>query len=54
MLSQKLLKDVGVEAFSGKNRYWRRNSAAQSACIASFIPMAVTSGPGRHLGAFSS
>jgi hypothetical protein len=46
MLSQKLLVDVSVDTFSGKNRY------AQSAHIASFCPLAPTSGPGRHLGAF--
>jgi hypothetical protein len=54
MLSQKLLIDVGVDTFAGENPYRRRKSAAQSARIASFRPLAVTSGPGRHLEAFSS
>ncbi len=54
MLSQKLLVDVRVGRFAGENRYWWRKSAAKSACTASFCPLAITSGPGRHLGAFSS
>jgi hypothetical protein len=54
MLEKKLLVDVGVDTFTGKNRYWRRKSATHSAGIASFCPLAVTSGPGPHLGAFSS
>jgi hypothetical protein len=37
-----------------KNHYQWRKSAADSTCIASFRPLAVTSGPGRHLAAFSS
>jgi hypothetical protein len=37
-----------------KNRRQRRKSAAHSARIASFLPLAVTSGPGGHLAAFSS
>jgi hypothetical protein len=53
MLSQMLLVDVSVDMFAGKNRY-RRKSAAQSTRIASFCPLAVTPGPGRHLDAFSS
>jgi hypothetical protein len=36
MLSQKLLKDVGITTFASKNRYWRRKSAAKSARTASF------------------
>jgi hypothetical protein len=49
---QKLLVDVIVDTFTGVNRYQRHKSAAQSACIASFRPLAITSGPGCHLGAF--
>jgi hypothetical protein len=54
MLSQKLLEDVSVGTFAGKNRYQRRKSAAKSAHTASFRSLAVTSGSGRHLEAFSS
>jgi hypothetical protein len=54
MLSQKLLLDVGVDTFAGKNHYWRRKSTAHSARITSFRPFAIMSGPSRHLGAFSS
>jgi hypothetical protein len=54
MLSQKLLIDVGVDTFAGENRYRRRKSAAKSARTASFRSLAVTSGSGRHLEAFSS
>jgi hypothetical protein len=53
MLSQKLLVDVNVSMFAGKNHYQRHKFAANSAHIASFRPLAVMSGPGRHLGAFS-
>jgi hypothetical protein len=52
MLSQKLLVDVSVDMFVGENRYWRHKSNAQSACIASFCPLATMLGSGRHLGAF--
>ncbi len=48
MLSQKLLVDVGIGMFAGKNRYWQRKSAAKSARTASFRLLAVTSGLGRH------
>ncbi len=54
MLSQKLLIDVGVDTFAAENRYRRRKSTAKSARTAFFRPLAVTSGPGRHLEAFSS
>jgi hypothetical protein len=57
MLSQKLLIDVGVDTFAAENRYRRRKSAAKSAKSAHtafFHPLAITSGPGRHLEAFSS
>jgi hypothetical protein len=54
MLSQKLLIDVGVDTFATENRYRRRKSTAKSAHTAFFRPLAVTSGPGRHLEAFSS
>jgi hypothetical protein len=54
MLPQKLLVDVGVGMFAGENRYWRHKSAAKSARTASFRSLAVTSGSGRHLEAFSS
>ncbi len=54
MLSQKLLVDVSVDTFAGENRYRRRKSAAKSARTASFRLLAVTSGSGRHLEAFSS
>jgi hypothetical protein len=54
MLSQMFLVDVGIGTFAGKNRYRRHKSAAKSTCTTSFRPLAITSGPGRHLGAFSS
>jgi hypothetical protein len=54
MLSQKLLEDVSVGTFAGKNRYRWRKSAAKSAHTASFRSLAVTSGSGGHLEAFSS
>jgi hypothetical protein len=54
MLSVKLLEVVGVDTLSGENGYWQQKSAAQFARIASFCPLAVTSGPGHHLEAFSS
>jgi hypothetical protein len=54
MLSQKLLIDVGVDTFAAENRYRRRKSAAKSARKAFFRPLAITSGLGRHLEAFSS
>jgi hypothetical protein len=54
MLFEKLLAGVGIDTFAGKNGYQRHKSAAQSARIASFHPLAVTSGPGHHLRAFSS
>ncbi len=52
MLSQKLLVDVGVGTFTGKNQYRQHKSAAKSACPASFRPLAITSGSGHHLGDF--
>jgi hypothetical protein len=54
MLSQKLLIDVGVDTFAAEDRYRRRKFAAKSARTAFFCPLAVTSGPGHHLEAFSS
>jgi hypothetical protein len=54
MLSEKLLEVVGVNMLSGENGYWEQKSTAQSARSASFRPLAVTSGPVHHLGAFSS
>jgi hypothetical protein len=54
MLSQKLLVDVGVGTFAGENRHRQRKSAAKFARTASFRPLAVTSGPGNHLEAYSS
>ncbi len=51
MLSQKLLVDVGVGSLAGKNRNRQRKSAAKSSLTASFRPLAVMSGSGRHLGA---
>jgi hypothetical protein len=53
MLYEKLL-EVVVDTFAGENGFQWRKSATQSACIASFCPLAVTSGPGRYLEAFSS
>jgi hypothetical protein len=53
MLFEKLLMGVGVDTFAGKNSHQQRKSAAQSARIASFHPLAITSGPGHHLRAFS-
>ncbi len=38
MLSEKLLIGVGVDTFAGKNSFWQRKSAAQSASVASFRP----------------
>jgi hypothetical protein len=52
MLSQKLMVDVGVGMFAGENCY--PLSAAKSPRTASFRLLAVTSGSGRRLGAFSS
>jgi hypothetical protein len=54
MLSEKLLIGFGVDMFASKNGFLQRKSAAQSARIASFRPLAVTSGLGHHLRAFSS
>jgi hypothetical protein len=54
MLSQKLLLDVGVDTFTGENSYRQHKSTAHSAFNASFHSMAITSGPGRHLVAFST
>jgi hypothetical protein len=54
MLSEELSEGIGIDTFAGKNGYQRRKSATQSNCIASFHPLAITSGPGHHLGAFSS
>jgi hypothetical protein len=54
MLSEKLLEGIGVDMLASKNGCQRRKSAAQSAYIALFCPLAVTSGPGHHLEAFSS
>jgi hypothetical protein len=54
MLTQKLLIDISIDTFAAENSYRRRKSAAKSAHTAFFRPMAVTSGPGRHLEAFSS
>ncbi len=51
---EKLLEVVVVGSFAGENRYRRRKSAAKSARTASFHHLAVKSGPGRHLEAFSS
>ncbi len=53
MLSGKLLMGVSVDKFASKNGFLWRKSAAQSARIASFRPLAVMSSLGRHLGAFS-
>jgi hypothetical protein len=50
MLSENLFEGIGK--FAGKNCCWWHKSAAQSACIASFRPLAITSGPGCHPGAF--
>jgi hypothetical protein len=52
MLSKKLLEDVVVDMFPCENSHWQHKSIAQSAWIASFRPLAITLGPGRHLGAF--
>ncbi len=54
MLSQQLLIDVGVDMFTAENRYRWRKSAALSARIASFRPLAIMLGQGRHLEAFPS
>jgi hypothetical protein len=54
MLYEKLLEVVSVDTFAGKNGFRRLKCAAQFASIASFRPLAVTSGPGRHLEALSS
>ncbi len=54
MLSGKLLEGVNVDTFAGENNYQWRKSAAMSTRIASLRPLAIMSGPGRHLGAFSS
>jgi hypothetical protein len=54
ILCEKLLEVVGVYTFASENRYRRRKSAAKSARTASFRLLAVTSGSGRHLGAFSA
>jgi hypothetical protein len=51
MLSLKLLVDVSVDTFAGKNHY-QRKSTPQSTCITSFHPLAVTPGPCCHLEAF--
>jgi hypothetical protein len=45
MLSEKLLIGIGVDTFAGENGFQRRKFAAQSARIASFHPLAITSGP---------
>jgi hypothetical protein len=50
----KALVDVIVGSFAGENRYRRRKSAVKSARTASFHSLAITSGSGRHLEAFSS
>jgi hypothetical protein len=52
ILSQKLLVDVGVDTFTGENHYRWRKSMTHSSLIVSFRPLAVTSGPGCHLGVF--
>jgi hypothetical protein len=44
MLSKKLLLSIGVDMLAGKNSFRWRKSAAQSARIASFRPLAITSG----------
>jgi hypothetical protein len=44
MLSKKLLISIGVDMLAGKNSFRWRKSAAQSARIASFHPLAITSG----------
>jgi hypothetical protein len=54
MLSEKLLKPVGIDMFAMENGFRQCKSAAQSARIASFCPLAITSGPDRYLEAFSS
>jgi hypothetical protein len=59
MLSKKFLIGVGIDKFAGKNDFWQRKSATnplatKSIGVASFRPLAITAGPGRHLGAFSS
>jgi hypothetical protein len=54
MLSEKLLEGIGVNIFAGENSYQCRKSTTQSARNASFRPLSIMSGPGHHLGAFSS
>jgi hypothetical protein len=51
---EKLLEVVVIGSFAGEILYRRRKSAAKSARTASFRYLAVTSGSGRHLEAFSS
>jgi hypothetical protein len=53
MLYENLLKGIGVDMFASKNSFQWRKFGAQSAHITSFHPLAITSGPGHHLGAFS-
>jgi hypothetical protein len=54
MLPEKLLKGVNVDMFASENGCRGQKSATQSARIPSFHSSAITSGPGCHLGAFSS
>jgi hypothetical protein len=50
MLSQKLLVDVVVGTFAGEYRYRQHNPPLS--LLAPFLSAPVTSGSGRHLGAF--
>jgi hypothetical protein len=52
MLYEKLLEVFGVDTFAGENGFLRCKSAAQSTRITSFRPLAIMSGPGRHLEVF--
>jgi hypothetical protein len=51
---EKLLEVVVVGSFAGENDNLRRKSAVKSARTVSFRHLAIKSGPGRHLEAFSS
>jgi hypothetical protein len=51
---EKLLEVIVVGSFACENRYRQRKSAAKSTHTASFRSLAVTSGSGRQLEAFSS
>jgi hypothetical protein len=50
---EKLLEVIIMGSFASENRYRRRKSAAKSARTTSFHHLAIKSGPGRHLEAFS-